>query len=527
VRSRLRLGAGVAAVAGSSRVPRVVAFLVATVLALSVTLVASGAPSAPAFTRIAAGALHTCALTGGGGAKCWGSNVWGEVGNGTDTAIIRSPVDVVGLASGVRAIAGGIYHTCALTSGGGAKCWGMNSDGQLGNGPRPRSTGRTPVDVAGLASGVSAITTGPAHTCALTSGGGVKCWGDNGEGQLGNGSTTTPSATPVNVAGLTSGVKAISAGGGLGGGHTCALTSGGGVKCWGYNFAGQLGNGSTTPIIIRTPVNVAGLTSGVTAITAGGAHTCALTSGGGVKCWGSNSRGQLGNGSRPGSYILTPVDVVGLTSGVSAITAGGNHTCVLTSGGGAKCWGWNDTGQLGNGSTTDSNTPVDVAGLTSGVSAITAGGNHTCVLTSGGGVKCWGLNKFGQLGNGSTTDSSSTPVDVLLGTANAKSAAFYSPTRNLSCRMADDAGRSAVRVNCQSRKLPHSVSMGLNGRLTICRGSRCLGNPGGNTATLGYGRQITVGRFRCRSQHSGVKCTVIRSGKGFLINSSGVRRVGP
>ena len=156
------------------------------------------------------------------------------------------------------------------------------------------------------------------------------------------------------------------------------------------------------------PVDVAGLASGVSAIAAG-RHTCALTSGGGVKCWGSNGYGRLGNGTTSNSII--PVDVAGLTSGVSAITAGDRHTCALTSVGGVKCWGWNQWGQLGNGTTTDSNIPVDVAGLASGVSAIATGGIHTCALTSGGGVKCWGFTGSGQLGNGTTT-SSRTPVDV-------------------------------------------------------------------------------------------------------------------
>ena len=302
----------------------------------------------------------------------------------------------------INAIAAGPYHTCALTSLGAVKCWGANSFGQLGDGTTTDSL--TPVGVPGLASGVTAVAAGERHTCALT-GGGVKCWGYNEAGELGNG-TTIQSLTPVEVTGLTSGATAIAAGWG---GHTCALMSGGGVKCWGNNGGGQLGNGSTSRSSV--PVDVVGLTSGVIAVAAGDGHTCALTSGGGVKCWGANPSGLLWNGTTPDS--LTPADLAGLTSGVIAIAAGEYHTCALMSGGGVKCWGANSWGQLGDDSTTDSLTPVDVSGLMSGVTEITANGlsSYTCALMSSGGVKCWGHNKAGQLGNGTTTDSS-VPVDV-------------------------------------------------------------------------------------------------------------------
>ncbi len=278
------------------------------------------------------------------------------------------------------AIAPGEFHTCGLTASGGIKCWGNNGFGQLGDGTT--SNCNTPVDVTGLTGGVTAIAAGIYNTCALVSDSGVKCWGFNKEGQLGNG-TTTDSSTPVDVTGLTSGVTAIA----LNGFYACALVSGGGVKCWGNDASGQLGDGKTTNS--NTPVAVAGLASGVTAITAGISYACALVSGGGVKCWGSNASGQLGDGTTVPHTAL--VDVAGLASGVKAIAAGGAHTCAIVSGGGVKCWGINSTGQLGNGTTNNSSTPVDVAGLASGVTAITAGQYHTCAIVAGGGMKCWGL----------------------------------------------------------------------------------------------------------------------------------------
>ena len=262
-------------------------------------------------------------------------------------------------------------QTCALTTAGGVKCWGYNSSGQLGDGTTTNRT--TPVEVVGLSSGVAVVAAGAFHTCALTSAGSVKCWGSNYSGPLGDGTTTNRSA-PVDVVGLSSGVTQIAAGGN----QTCALTTAGGVKCWGGNYSGQLGDGTTTN---RTaPVDVVGLSSGVTQIAAGGNQTCALTTAGGVKCWGSNYSGEVGDGTT--NNRTTPVDVVGLSSGVTQIAAGGNHNCALTTAGGVKCWGYNSSGQLGDGTTTNRTTPVDVVGLSSGVTQIAAGwGTHTCALT--------------------------------------------------------------------------------------------------------------------------------------------------
>jgi alpha-tubulin suppressor-like RCC1 family protein len=371
------------------RIPRAaLAVVAAVVLAFPARSEARGTTA----TSGLAASDHTCVITAEGRVKCWGGNSAGGLGDGT-TIASTTPVDVAGLASGVSAIAAGDRYSCALTTGGGVKCWGYNEFGQLGDGTTTNST--TPVDVAGLTSGVSAIAARGEHTCALITDR-VKCWGANFNGQLGDG-TTTSSGVPVDVAGLTSAVIAIAAGGE----HTCAVATGGGVKCWGWNGAGQLGIGTTTDSSI--PVDVVGLASGVTAIAAGGRHTCALMTAGGVKCWGYDEFGQLGDGTTIDSAM--PVDVAWLTSSVEAITSGGNFTCALRTAGMVTCWGIDLTGQLAGGATFDSAVPVDVVGLASGVTAIVAGYYHICAITREGRVTCWGGNDSGQLGNGTTIDS--------------------------------------------------------------------------------------------------------------------------
>lgn len=358
------------------------------------------AVSDPVTTQVVAGSTFSCVLTTAGAVKCFGANNLGQLGDGTTTASL-TPVTVSGLGSGVIAISAGQNYACALTDAGGVKCWGDNSFGKLGDGTTTQSS--TPVDVVGLTSGVSAIRAAQTHTCALTDAGALKCWGYNQYGQLGDG-TTTDSSAPVDVAGLGGAINAIA----VGGFHTCAVTSAGATKCWGRNQFGQLGDSTTTDS--TAPVDVTGLASGVQNISAGNSHSCALTSTGALKCWGSNANGQLGDGTTTDSG--SPVDVVGLGSGVAASSAAGFHSCALTTTGGVKCWGQNNGGQLGDGSTTDRSTPVDVTSLTSGAIAVSASDPlHSCALTELGVGKCWGFNGNGELGDGTTT-SSNVAVDI-------------------------------------------------------------------------------------------------------------------
>lgn len=210
-----------------------------------------------------------------------------------------------------------------------------------------------PIAVVGLSSGVVSISAGSYHTCAVTTAGAAKCWGSDDSGQLGNNSTTNSLAL-VDVVGLGSSVASISAGSG---GHTCAIMTSGAVKCWGAGSNGKLGHNTTTNSSL--PVDVVGLSSGVASISANSSRTCAVTTTGAAKCWGANNYGQLGDNST--SNRLVPVDVLGLNSGVTNISAGAVHTCAATTSGAAKCWGHGANGKLGYNSTANSPVPVDLS----------------------------------------------------------------------------------------------------------------------------------------------------------------------
>lgn len=391
--------------------------------------------------------------------------------------------------NGVVQVEAGGRHACAVTASGGVKCWGTNHKGQLGDGT---TTSRSAAnDVVGLTSGVTSVAASRGwddmsqqvgHSCAVTVSGGVKCWGANDYGQLGDG-TTTGRLTPVDVAGLPAVATAVA----TGWYHTCALLTGGALRCWGRNQAGELGDGTTTQR--STSAGVSGLGSGVVEIAAGPAFTCALTSAGGIKCWGANHKGQLGDGTT--ADRLTPVDVGGLTSGVARITAGGTprpatvsesggHACAVTTAGGVKCWGFNNNGQLGEGSFGDHLTPFDVVGLTSGVVGVSAGGGFmsniprafSCAVTSGGGVKCWGSDWRGTLGNGgdNITTSSSVPVDVV---------GFYEPITSvtagglIACALSSSGRASCWGEDATSAQavlsgtLPQKITFGIKPSIPV------------------------------------------------------------
>jgi alpha-tubulin suppressor-like RCC1 family protein len=341
--------------------------------------------------QLSAGLHHTCALLISGGTKCWGSDTFAQLGTGYKH--FRSiPSDVIGLSSGIAQVAMGTSHTCALSTVGAVKCWGLNSDGQLGDGLN--SATRMPVNVAGLGSGIVQISASGNQTCALNSQGSVLCWG-----QLFNGAK---SSTPTSVSGLPPNVAFIEAGNG----SQCILTSDGGAKCWGANNLGQLGIGSTAPQ--TAPADVYGLTSGVTQIARGFGHTCGALATGEARCWGANTYGQVGIGAAGGG-IEYPLLVSVVTNGLTQIEPGSEHTCAVVSGG-AKCWGKNFEGQVGYGDFFFHYSPVEVVGLESGVTSVATGMDFSCATVSAG-VKCWGSNIWGMLGDGTTTQHN-VPVSV-------------------------------------------------------------------------------------------------------------------
>jgi len=343
------------------------------------------------------GWFHTCAIKRNGSLWCWGYNQYGQVGIGTN--LIREfsfPITVMPWELFSSVSVGG-HHTCAIKTDGSLYCWGHNGYGQVGDGTNENRNSPTPVP--GMSSGVSSISLGWYHSCAIKIDGSLWCWGNNEYGQLGDGSYGNKNS-PVQI--MLSGVSSVSAGGH----HTCAVKTDGSLWCWGDNSYGQIGNG-TLGGSVSEPVQV--IPSGVSSVSSGWFHTCAVKQNGSLWCWGDNGYGQLGNNSF-GGRVSYPVQV--MSSGVSSVSLGWYHTCAIKTDGSLWCWGWNIFGQLGDGSGEDKHSPHQI--MPSGVSFVSLGGFHTCAIKEEeSSLWCWGWNSFGQLGDGEKGTIRRTPIRVI------------------------------------------------------------------------------------------------------------------
>ena len=368
---------------------------------------------------ISAGGTHTCALLRDGGATCWGSNKYQELGDRTLTLNRSTPVLVTGIdgatpSATATQISSGDYHTCLVLETGAASCWGYNIFGQLGDGTL--TSRLTATTVWGLDGGPKsakavAISAGSDHTCAVLSTGGATCWGNNSVGRLGNENVVGDSSTPVPVTGIDGSTDAtfavaISASSS----HTCALMRTGAIRCWGYNGSGELGDDTT--VNRSTPVLVLGVDGSIpsataVAISVGSSHSCAVMRTGGVMCWGFNAYGKLGDATTVNRTKPVPVSGLGGANdafAAVAISAGDAHTCAVLTTGRATCWGYNAYGELGNANTATSSIPVAVSGVdgataSSSAVAISVGVSHTCAVLKTGHVTCWGYNGTGELGD--------------------------------------------------------------------------------------------------------------------------------
>ena len=463
---------------------------------------------------VSAGDSHTCAVLDDGSLKCWGRNNYGQLGIGSTTQQTSPSTVFLGTGRTPVSVSAGSFHTCAVLDDGSLKCWGYNGNGRLGLGSTTQQT--TPQSVS-LGTGRTAVSVsaGNYHTCAVLDDGSLKCWGANGSGRLGLGSTTQQT-TPQSVS-LGTGRTAVSVS--AGSSHTCAVLDDGSLKCWGYNFYGQLGLGSTTQQ--TTPQSVVGMNStdsaiftsrssqyaptcafndgslycwgaffsstsqkflspqkmqpansGSESLGLGSGHTCLVDGADRLKCLGRGSYGQLGRNDTSDS--MSAMSPYGLEdTDVTSVSAGYEHTCAVLDDGSLKCWGSNGNGQLGIGSTTQQTTPQSVS-LGTGRTAVSvnAGYYHTCAVLDDGSLKCWGSNGNGQLGIGSTTQQT-TPQSVSLGTG--RTAVSVSAGSNHACAVLDDGslkcwgsnGNGQLGLGSTTQQTtPQSVSLG-TGRTAV------------------------------------------------------------
>jgi alpha-tubulin suppressor-like RCC1 family protein len=374
---------------------------------VQVTLIGSPINTAAVGTtaeQLSAGGRHTCLIRNNGSLWCWGENMYGQLGSGVASDVEASPVRESTLDTTWEVVEAGGSHTCALRRDGSLWCWGSNFLGQLGDGngnTGDNTLSPAPVREATEATDWRSVSAGDKHTCAIKTDGSLWCWGNNSSGQLGNGQSGTGAhqAAPVRESSSAADWDSVVAGGY----HTCAVKTNRTLWCWGYNFSGQLGvgvgaSGATENKSAPTQV---GTDTNWTQVDAGGYHTCAVKTVGTLWCWGNNFYGQVGDGtSGTANNRNVPMQEQTASGGWTGVATGGWFTCALRGATARFCWGRNTEGEFGNGTRVSSSTPSAVDATPQNWTAFAAGGAHACGLLGATKLACWGRNVEGQLGLG-------------------------------------------------------------------------------------------------------------------------------
>ena len=357
--------------------------------------------------RIAAGQSHTCAINNDHTVWCWGDNSLKQLGSGVSVSTGNSttPVQTAALPSGriPSTIAAGLSHTCLLATDGSVWCWGANGSGALGDGTTFGKAAPTQVSLPATATSIAA---GGYETCAVLSTQSLYCWGKNSNGQVGNGQSPADETSPQLVGQIPSSFVVSQLD--IGDVHVCAVSTAGAVWCWGNYLNGRLGSTAQSDALL--PTATSSLNGTAIMVSAGKAHTCVVLSGGALRCFGSNGQGQIGQALTTTSNSSTNEI---LLSNTQRVSSGGEFTCVLLTSGNVQCFGKDNVGQLASGAISSPRvTPGDVTNLGGTAVDVVAGSNHACAVLATGVVKCWGKNDLGQVGSNPPNDPEVQAVAV-------------------------------------------------------------------------------------------------------------------
>jgi alpha-tubulin suppressor-like RCC1 family protein len=359
------------------------------------------------WRQVTTGGAHSCGIRTNGRLYCWGSDQDGQLGDGGAHTDRPSPTEVAGGATNWASVSAGGHNTCARKTNGRLFCWGSDESGELGDGGA-NTERQIPTEVAGGATNWASVTVANSFACALKTNGRLFCWGSDVYGQLGDGGANTLRSVPTQVAGGATNWAAVSADGN----HTCARKTNRRLYCWGDDEFGALGNGGANTNR-SVPTQVTGGATDWAAFSAGHFHTCARKTNGRLYCWGYDLSGQLGDGGANTNRPI-PTQVAGGATDWAAVTAGLTHTCARKTNGRLYCWGGDSFGQLGDGGTnTGRPTPTEVAGGATDWAGVSAGDGHTCARKTSRLLYCWGADFVGQLGNGPPNADQASPAQVV------------------------------------------------------------------------------------------------------------------